>query len=112
MKRMKRLVQRRRPVRAFQLKELLTAAGGFRENCDKVMGDNVDLLAEQVLADPFMTIFPPEQCKEDGSPKEQDAYEQMQIANTHLSEHRFAPGTRFGLWQPRSFAHVSVLAAV
>lgn len=92
LKRMKRLVERRKAIRAFQLKELLTAAGGFRENCDNVMGDNVDLMAEQVLADPFMTIFPPEMCKQDGSPSEQDAYDQMQIANKHLKDHRYMPG--------------------
>ena len=93
IKRMKRLISKRRPVRAFQLKELLTAAGGFRENCDNIMGDKVDILAEQVLADPFMTLYPPEQCNQDGNPKEQEAYAQMQIANTHLREYRFPPGT-------------------
>lgn len=93
MRRMRRLLNNRRPVRAFQLKELLTAAGGFRENCDTIMGDNVDILAEQVLADPFMTLFPAEQCKEDGNQKEQEAYKQMQIVKSHLRNHRYPPGT-------------------
>ena len=92
LKRIKKAVSHTRPVRAFQLKELLTAAGGFRENCDKIMGDNVDLLAEQVLADPFMTIYHPDQCKDDGTKKEQHAFDQMKIANTHMSEYRYALG--------------------
>jgi len=92
LKRVNKICTKRKPVRAFQLKELLTGAGGFRENCDKIMGDNVDLLAEQVLADPFMTIFPPEHCKDGGTAKEQDAFDQMKIANAHLSAHRYPPG--------------------
>lgn len=92
MKRTKKTAEKQRPLRAFQLKELLTAAGGFRENCDKVMGDNVDLLAEQVMADPFMTIYHPDQCEDGGSKKEQHAFDQMKIANTHMSEFRYPPG--------------------
>ena len=92
---LKKAVEKQQPVRAYTLKEILTAAGGFRENCDQVMGDKVDLLAEQVLADPFMTLFHPDLCKTEedgGTKKEQSAYDQMQVANAHMKAHRYPPG--------------------
>ena len=50
----------RKLIRANRLKELLTAAGGFRADCSAIMGDAVELLAQQVLADSFFTVYPEE----------------------------------------------------
>ena len=48
-------------IRAQLLKELLTAAGGYRDHCGKVMGDRVEMLAEQVVKDTTFTIYPEDQ---------------------------------------------------
>jgi hypothetical protein len=47
-------------MRAQRLKSLLTAAGAFRLRCNEIMGDRVDMLAKQCLADPTFTLYPDE----------------------------------------------------
>ena len=55
---MSKKVKKREKVRAIRLKQLLTAAGGFREDCANIMGDDVALLSAQVLVHPHGTYFP------------------------------------------------------
>jgi hypothetical protein len=56
---MKKL-KRRGAIRTNRLKEMLTAAGGFREDCALVMGDDIAVLSAQVLVHPHGTYFPSE----------------------------------------------------
>lgn len=58
-------------MRAQRLKELLTAAGGYRDRCAEVMGDRVELLTQQILADTTFTIYPDDQMYV-GEPFRQD----------------------------------------
>ena len=53
--------KKRDKMRSNSLKQLLTAAGAYRENCGEIMGDEVAMLAAQVLADPFFTCYPDEE---------------------------------------------------
>jgi hypothetical protein len=58
-------------MRSQRLRSLLTAAGAFRHRCDEIMGDRVDLLAKQCLADPAFTLYP-EEAMYAGNPVRQE----------------------------------------
>ena len=67
----------------------------FRQSVDHHTACRFGIEAEQVLADPFMTLFHPDLCKTEedgGTKKEQSAYDQMQVANAHMKAHRYPPG--------------------
>ena len=61
LSRVMRKTRRRGKLRANRIKDLLTAAGGFRENCASIMGTDVALLGAQVLAHLHGTYFPTEE---------------------------------------------------
>ena len=61
LSRVMRKTKRRGKLRANRIKDLLTAAGGFRENCASIMGNDVALLSAQVLAHPHGTYYPTEE---------------------------------------------------
>eukprot|EP01043_Picozoa_sp_COSAG02_P030540 COSAG02_NODE_1953_length_10277_cov_3.865003_2_plen_818_part_00 len=48
----------KRPIRARRVRELLASHGAFRPNARKILGDQIDALREQIVADPFYTIEP------------------------------------------------------
>jgi hypothetical protein len=58
-------------MRAQRLKELLTGAGAFRLHCDEIMGNHIDLLARQCLADSTFTMYPDSEMYE-GEPVRQE----------------------------------------
>lgn len=53
-------IKSRGQIRVNRLKQMLTAAGGFREDCARIMGDDVATLSAQVLAHPYGTYYPSE----------------------------------------------------
>ena len=49
---------KQRPVRARRLRELLSCHGGFRPNIGKLIGQEIETLRDQVVADPFFKVEP------------------------------------------------------
>jgi hypothetical protein len=60
LQRSRKTLNARKKLRSYDLKELLTGVGGFRERNDQIMGDHVAQLARCVLADPFFSVYSPE----------------------------------------------------
>jgi hypothetical protein len=70
-------------MRCFQMKELLTASGGFRDDNAEKMGDDIALLAKQVAADPFFICYHPDDL-EGGSHPDESAIIQTKNMQLHM----------------------------
>ena len=100
VKRTEKALKHGKPIRAFELKRLLTAAGGFRERCELTMGEGIAMLAKQVMADPFFTIYDDEDLEGD---KKSDRLAQQQQEN-------YASHMREAMMDPFSYKDVTKIA--
>jgi hypothetical protein len=83
LKRQRKLANHKGAMRCFQLRELLTAAGGFRVDTAEKMGDEIALLAKQVAHDPFFTCYHPD-FLDGGSQKDHSAVTQTHAMHLHM----------------------------
>jgi hypothetical protein len=85
LKSTRKAVEKKSPIRAFELKSMLTACGAFRTKCGEVMGDEVEMIAKQVLADPFFTMYPAKYVESQGKAA-LIAAQQQRACDDHMRE--------------------------